>query len=373
MRILAIEPYYGGSHRAFLDQWMERSEHQWELLTLPAHHWKWRMRHAGIWGAERLVQRARDGGQWDLLLASDMLDLAQLLGLADSSISELPRVVYFHENQLTYPDRFAAERDLHFALSNFTSALAANRVWFNSDFHRTEFLQAARDWLQAMPDFAPLSQLAEIESKSSVQSPGVDVHGLRRVVRPGPLRIAWAARWEHDKNPETFFQALRLLKDRQLDFRLTVCGEQFRKMPDVFTPAREEFASHIDHWGQAPSHREYLSRLSHNDIFVSTALHEFFGLSVMESIAIGLRPLLPDRLSYPELLGRDRGVETREFFYDGTATDLADRLAQLARDPERIRGTAASNILTAAADRYRWSSRAPAMDHAIAAVVRQTA
>ena len=125
MRILAIEPYYGGSHQAFLDQWIARSCHHWQLLTLPAHHWKWRMRHAPIWAADQIQGLWHTGARWDVLFCSDMLDLATFLGLAGPATSQIPRVVYFHENQLTYPSRFDQQRDLHFALTNFTTALAA--------------------------------------------------------------------------------------------------------------------------------------------------------------------------------------------------------------------------------------------------------
>ena len=63
MKILALEPYYGGSHKAFLDGWIESSRHQWDLLTLPANKWKWRMRAAAIEFADkyefaRINQRA---------------------------------------------------------------------------------------------------------------------------------------------------------------------------------------------------------------------------------------------------------------------------------------------------------------------------
>ncbi|MCK4372451.1 MAG: DUF3524 domain-containing protein, partial [candidate division Zixibacteria bacterium] len=36
MKILALEPYYGGSHKAFLDGWSSRSRHEWTILKLPA-------------------------------------------------------------------------------------------------------------------------------------------------------------------------------------------------------------------------------------------------------------------------------------------------------------------------------------------------
>ena len=76
MNVLAIEPYYGGSHQAFLDGWSARSRHEWTVLTLPAHKWKWRMRHGAVTFAEEAARRAEAGERWDAIFCSDMLDLA---------------------------------------------------------------------------------------------------------------------------------------------------------------------------------------------------------------------------------------------------------------------------------------------------------
>ena len=56
MRVLAIEPFYGGSHKAFLDGWIERSRHDWTVLGLPPCKWKWRMRHAPITFADDVAE-----------------------------------------------------------------------------------------------------------------------------------------------------------------------------------------------------------------------------------------------------------------------------------------------------------------------------
>ena len=94
MKILALEPYYGGSHKAFLDGWIKRSRHSWKLLTLPPSKWKWRMRHSAVTLSENTAKLKE---KCDLIFCSDMLNLPEFLGLS-SSLKGIPSVVYFHEN-----------------------------------------------------------------------------------------------------------------------------------------------------------------------------------------------------------------------------------------------------------------------------------
>ena len=77
MKILALEPYYGGSHRAFLDGWRVVSRHDFTLLTLEPYKWKWRMRHSAITFADELGAMVADGQKWDVIFCSDMLNLAE--------------------------------------------------------------------------------------------------------------------------------------------------------------------------------------------------------------------------------------------------------------------------------------------------------
>jgi glycosyltransferase involved in cell wall biosynthesis len=369
MRILSLQPYFGGSHRAFSDGWRSRSRHDWSLLSLPPHKWKWRMRHAPLTFARQATELL-ERESIDALATTDMLNLPEFLGLCPTA-ARMPSVVYFHENQLTYPVRQEDERDLHFAFTNFHTAAAADAVWFNSAFHRDAFFDAMKNLIRKMPDYQPLNELAALRGRAEVRPPGIELPPPGDATRrPGPLRILWAARWEHDKNPETFFEAMDALADRGINFRLSVLGESFKDRPVVFEVARKRHADLIDHWGFLESREAYLAALAEADVVVSTALHEFFGLAVVEAIAAGTYPLLPDRLAYPEVLDVAADPSRREFFYDGNATTLADRLADLAGrlsdgdlwqgDPNRIRRIV---------ERFCWQRVAAEMDDAIEALV----
>lgn len=368
MHILALEPYYGGSHLAFLNRWFAYSRHRWSVLSLPPHKWKWRMRHAAVTLAEETAALLAEGRHFDRLWASDMLNLAEYLGLAPPAIRAIPSVIYFHENQLTYPVRHEDQRDLHFAFSNFTSALAADAVWFNSAFHRDEFLEATRAYLRRMPDYAPLAAVDQVAAKSTVEPPGVEEFPPRAARPDGPLHILWAARWEHDKDPESFFAAIDQLAGRDIPFRLSVIGQAFRDVPLVFADAAVRHGARIVHWGYQESREDYRRVLSEADVFVSTAAHEFFGLSAVEAIAAGCYPVLPRRLAYPELLDLENHPEAAEFFYDGTVDGLVARLvecsAQLASG-ELVTRTAVAREQVL---RFTWERRAPALDAAIEAL-----
>ncbi len=366
MRILALEPYYGGSHKAFLEGWSRAGRHEWTILPLPAYKWKWRMRHAAVTFAGQVRDRFAQGERWDLLFCSDMLNLAEFRGLAPKEIRDLPSLLYFHENQLTYPVRAENERDYQFAMTNMTSALAADAVWFNSAFHRNSFLSALETLLKRMPDYQPLESIARLEAKAQVFSPGVNSFAPRGPRGPGPLRILWAARWEHDKNPEEFFEAVSRLKGRRIPFRISVIGEQFREVPEVFAWAREHFADHIDRWGYEEDRAGYEAALLDADVFVSTAAHEFFGLSAVEATLAGAYPLVPRRLAYPEVFDLRSDSAAAGFFYEGGADGLADKLADLAH---RIESN--DSLLQVAAlirdrlKRFEWPNLAPVLDAAV--------
>lgn len=303
-KVLALEPYYGGSHRSFLDGLAGRLPGGLELITLPARKWKWRMRMSGPWLASKLAGTA-EPDNYSCLLCSTFVDVATLKGLMPEWAGRLPLLTYFHENQFAYPVRFANDRDLHFSLTNLTTALASDRLAFNSHYNLETFLAGCCRLLKKSSDMPFAGVEEEIRGKAVILHPGQDFSLIDQAATPArqdkvPV-IVWNHRWEHDKNPERFFEALFELDQRGIDFKLVVLGESFSKKPAIFEEARTRLAPRILKFGYAESRQEYAEWLKMGDMTVSTAGHEFFGISVIEAVRAGCRPLLPARLSYPEL------------------------------------------------------------------------
>lgn len=363
LQILFIEPFYGGSHQQFVEQWQQHSRHNFTLLRLPAYKWKWRMRHSGLSLANEANELVKRGQHWDVLICSDMLPLAEFLGLVDSSISRLPSVCYFHESQLTYPTSTGEfqDRDYHFVYSNFINSVTSDESWFNSNFHRQQFFGSMAEYLKRMPDNRHLDELNTAETRSRVYSPGVEIHDTIEVPgvecrKRGSLTIVWPHRWEHDKNPDQFIEALQELEKQQIEFQLILLGESFTSAPNTFAQMQIEFKSRIKHCGFVENRTDYFSWLAQGDVAVSTANHEYFGIAMLECAACGLIPLVPKRLAYPEVF---EFQNNEDFFYDGTTEDFVTKLGRLAVDehlPEkkiRARKTAM---------RYDWPLQAERMD-----------
>ena len=51
-----------------------------------------------------------------------------------------PAMLYFHENQFSYPLGPGEERDFQYGFTDITSALVADRILFNSHTHHRAFL-----------------------------------------------------------------------------------------------------------------------------------------------------------------------------------------------------------------------------------------
>ncbi|MFN2188623.1 MAG: DUF3524 domain-containing protein, partial [Candidatus Promineifilaceae bacterium] len=299
-------------------------------------------------------------------IATDMMDLAAFLAYTRPKTAGIPTVLYMHENQLTYPlpdalsegpmRRQLGERDLHYAFINLSSMLAADRVLFNSDFHRAQLLTSLPKMLKHFPDFNELSILEDIAEKSSTVPVGVDLRRLSSSPEheatlsdaDEPPIILWNQRWEYDKNPGQFFDVLYELDRMGIPFRAALCGRNYQQRPSEFDNALEGLSSRIIHSGFADeeTYRELLWRSS---VVISTAQHEFFGISMIEAIYCQTFSILPNRLSYPEIL--PNGFHARCLY--SSEEELLDKAKWALLNPVIARKTAAE--LSQSVFRYDWS------------------
>lgn len=337
MKILLIEPYYTGSHKVWADGYMKYSKHTIERLTLEGRHWKWRMHGAAIELANRVNALYKEKARPDLMLVSDMVDLTTFISLLDRSLRHIPTAFYFHENQLSYPytDKDTDSkrvRDFHYGFINYTSALASDQVFFNSKAQMQSFFLALETLLKRMPDYRGLDTVASLKEKTSVLPLGIEFPKFHygrehqslcsQLTHPDWPTILWTHRWEYDKNPNDFFKALYILSEEGLNFNLAVLGAESKKPPEIFKEAKTKLEKHIVAFGKPKTYEMYVGWLFHADILPVTSKHETFGISFMEAIHCGVQPLLPKRLSYPELVCPDRHPD---FFY-ADQDDLVDKL-----------------------------------------------
>ena len=310
LRICLVEPFFTGSHERWATEFAQKSRHRVDILSLPGRHWKWRMHGAAITLADNF--RAKEI-TYDAILVSDMLDLNVFLSRLRSESSSTPVAVYFHENQLLYPwsprdSDTKKGRDLHYAFINYSSALAADALYFNSDYHRISFIEALPEFLKRYPDFQNLNTVEEISQKSSTLWLGMDLTALdahrtpNRGTRNDKPLVVWNHRWEYDKNPIGFFRILYKLQERGIEFDLALLGEGFEEEPPYFREAKDRLGKRIVHYGKASQFFDYARLLWQADIALVTSCQDFFGQSVVESVYCGCHPLLPERLAYPDHL-----------------------------------------------------------------------
>ena len=359
LRVTLLSPFHGGSHAAWAAGLAQHSAHDLDIRGLPARFWRWRMEGA----AHTLAADLDAAPVPDLLVATDMLDLATLLGLTRRRLATVPVVLYMHENQLTYPVQGRGDRnqDRHCGLINLNAMVAADLVVFNSAFH----LEA---WFEALPEFLarfPERHAVDVEAlrtKCEVLGVGIETTDLSMTDGPRAPLVVWNQRWEHDKNPDDLMRVLCGVAERGVSFQLALCGEQAGGVPPALSRGIEMLGDRVVHQGHL-ARTEYTDLLGQARVVISTANHEFFGISVLEAACSGAHPLLPQRLSYPELFAE----AAAECLY-ADLDDAIERLSGLLADPDPTRSVATS-VAVSLRKRFGWSRLGPVYDRLFERVV----
>ncbi|HAW81376.1 MAG TPA: DUF3524 domain-containing protein, partial [Balneola sp.] len=291
INITLLEPFFSGSHKQWAEGLQKHSKHNIRILSLPGRHWKWRM-HGGAISLAKQFNELEESP--DQILATSMLDLTTFLSLTRKRSATIPVAMYFHENQLTYPwspqDRdVKKKRNNHYSFINYASALAADKIFFNSKYHMDSFLGALPKFLKQFPDKRERDNIEIIREKSEVLHLGLDLKRFEDFrssdkEKNSEATILWNHRWEYDKNPEEFFETLYELKEKEVPFKLVVLGEQNDVNPPIFDEAKEKLKDEIIHWGYADSFDDYAKWLWRVDILPVTSNQDFFGGSLIEAM-----------------------------------------------------------------------------------------
>ena len=303
MNILAVEPYYSGSHKAFLRGLTRHSKHQIIPIKLNYKGWKWRMHGDSVSLAE-MTKNVPE--KIDLLLSSSMMNLPAFIALTNPRFAHVPKIMYMHDNQFTRPIPEGEQRDMTYCYINYLSMLVADKLIFSSEFHLEDLLEALPVFLDHFPGDKHYITVDQIRKKSVVLYPGLDLayfdqHPDTRSKNERPV-IVWNQRWQFDRNPAMFFRVLNRLNDIDIAFDLILAGDSKHGKPEEFTKAWQRFGKQIRHFGYVDDKESYSQLLHAGDIVVSTASYEFFCVSIMEAIYCGCHPLVPNTLHYPELI-----------------------------------------------------------------------
>lgn len=334
MNILLVEPFLGGSHRAFIDGLQQHSRHNVYTVTMKGNYWKWRMSGGAVTLAEKTGSITESV---DLVLAGSMTNLPAFIALTNPRFANVPIVLYMHENQLTQPVPENEERDTTYCYINYLSVLAADVVFFNSAFHKQDFLDALPGFLAQFPDYQQSESIARIASKADLLYPGLDLKVLdpaveKRKMRPENDRpvVVWNQRWSFDKDPDKFFRVIDKLDDAECRFDLILAGDHQHEYSGRFEEAWKRYGSRILHYGFVENTEQYGNLLQKGDFVVSTAQYEFFCTAIMEAIYCGCHPVLPRNLTYPELIPKSlqEPLLHGPVFYDDE-TDLFRKMKKL--------------------------------------------
>jgi len=358
LKILLIEPYYTGSHKKWANDYRRLSNHNVKILSLKGQFWKWRMHGGAVTLADKFNKI-----NWkpNLIIATDMLDFTTFLSLTRKKTYNIPAIIYFHENQISYPWSpndidVKKNRDSHYGFINYSSALSSDHILFNSNYHMNTFVNELNPFLKNFPDHNELDSINIIKRKSKTLHLGLDLKrfDLKKIKKKEKPSILWNHRWEYDKNPELFFSILEKVKNEGYKFNLIVIGENFSQSPKIFDRAKKDFKDELIHWGYAKTFELYAELLWRADILPVTSNQEFFGISVMEAIYCGNWPILPNRLTYPELLPE---VNHKENIYQDEK-DLYKKIINAIVNIENIRKTKLSSI----ASKFSWDIMVPVYD-----------
>lgn len=347
MNILLLSAYHSASHRYWCEGLMAAfPEHNWTLRSQPARHFSWRIEASGwLWA---LSDDAAFQQSYDLIIATSLTQVVTLKAQCPA-LRDVPLWLYFHENQFAHPlsNQQQAAHQTAWQFKSLENAFCADWISFNTHFNRDTFFAGAETLLKKFPEIIPGDPLVKLKQRCDVLAVPLSERFSALSEREKDRRlIVFNHRWEWDKQPERLLNAAIRLQQSGVEFRLAMLGSGGGR-DDAFAKERQLFQDRIVHWGEA-SESDYEYWLGRAGIGVSTALHDFQGLAMLELAQAGATCIVPRRQAYPECLPEAVFYEGNERHADAEAAELAATLAlQLKqRKPQHYRPQQWSDLQT---------------------------
>jgi glycosyltransferase involved in cell wall biosynthesis len=337
-KVLLLSGYDARSHQHWHQQLTAGLEHiNWTVLSLKDRHFAWRM------GGNALTFKAAHdttlSQSFDRVVATSMTDLVTLRAWYPQ-LTQVANLLYFHENQFAYPVNHRQQGLLEIQLRSILNALAADQLAFNSQHNRQSFLLGVEQFCQRMPDGIPSGLTQQLADKSVVLPVPISDDCVPDPQKQStqPLQIVWNHRWEHDKGPGTLLALMQLCANHPVGqtFRFHVLGQQFRKTPAAMQHILDHHAAQCEHIGHVADHHAYLQVLRHADVVLSTATHDFQGLALLEAVACGCTPVVPDRLAYPEYYPTQNRYRSKPDAPKEEARAIFEKLLALPAEPVSV-------------------------------------
>jgi len=372
-KVLVLEPFYSGSHKYLCDVLQELENDDGFSVRVAGWEggskWHWRM----------LVSAAHFAGTLDkadvaaaqIVMFSAMMNVAELLGFLPELASKR-KLLYIHENQLEYPrsnqEAAASKGQSTFNLvwNQVASCMCVDQILFNSAYNRDSFFEKLGPFVNRIPTGVRPGgfSIEALQAKSKVlylpiTAPLAIMERDKGSSEP-PLHLVWAHRWEYDKGPEAFLSALRGVAEaapQDTRIKLSVLGGTASSASPAFEEALAQVSTEvfdIIHWGGLESREAYLEVLRGADVALSTSIHEFFGLSMLEAATCGCMPICPKRLSYPELF-------PKECLYS-TERQLVKKILSFAKRPSVPRCLMSDAVWRTRLEKFQWTRVGSARD-----------
>ena len=308
-RLLLLSAYDAPSHAYWRHQLRNQlAEFEWTELCLPPRYFNWRIRgNAMQWASTETASLARD---YDLVLATSMVDLASLRGLIPK-LAAVPSLLYFHENQFAYPAGRQRHDNIEPQIVPLYAALCADAVVFNSAFNRDTCREGVRQLAKRLPEGLPAQLFTKLDAAEVLPVPlasaGDSYSNRAALPTDSPMEIVWNHRWEYDKGIELLAHIIEQVKEAHLRIRFHIVGQQFRHIPEAFEAIDRhlnEISANFDmprgNFGYIEDADQYQTLLASCHVALSTAKHDFQGLSVQQACLAGCQAAVPDALVYPE-------------------------------------------------------------------------